>query len=181
MKVEITNSELQTAKRAGLAMSKYTDPTRHRTDKTHTNTQVSMLGRLGELAAAKATNGRLNWVEGEGDGGIDLWIGDTSAAVKFNHLHYGMLMIEPYPDNKWHDLRTDIAILINGWCEKDACHCQKQMNSKGTIHVTLTGWIKSERFKTEAELNDYGHGPRYTMPQRSLEPASTVPKVPFRF
>lgn len=156
IKVYLTKEEIQAsiAFADNLQKNKVIDK---KFDRNNTSWAVSLMGHLGEKAAAKVYGGNVDHslLKG-GDDGTDLTIDGITYQVKTSTTTSLIF-------NSWQDFIADKAILVQLIGDKTQPH----INS----HFLVWGDITKDRFQRHYHVKNYGYGDRIVCEMKWLEEA----------
>lgn len=117
--------------------------------------EANAFGYKAEFAIARLFDVEPPAINVLSDGGVDLWIDDTSIDVKFTNQYQGPLIFDSLAK-----FRASIAILV---CRTEDDDVMK-----------VSGWISRKEFKTCCAKADFGYGPRLYMNAIDLYPIETL-------
>jgi len=117
--------------------------------------EANAFGYKAEFAVARLFDVEPPVINVLSDGGVDLWIQDTSIDVKFTNQEYGPLIFDSMAK-----FRAEIAILVGRTDDEDV--------------MRINGWMSRKEFKTCYEKTDFGYGTRLTVEHNNLHPIETL-------
>lgn len=117
--------------------------------------EANAFGYKAEFAVARLFDVEPPAINVLSDGGVDLWIDDTSVDVKFTNQFDGPLIFDSLAK-----FRAQLAILV---CRTDDDDVMK-----------VSGWISRKEFKNRAEKADFGYGLRLYMEAHDLHPIESL-------